>query len=162
MAYNLSGTKLDWRRRKLTFQFNELILKKIELTRKVLKVLKNQMIWEACKKTKIQYFNFPGDIQKNSSMDYKSNSSCSSPGKQDKSTLERMERSDRSHPAFGAPVPVLPVRNNLRASHFPPAASRFHFRKGLSSRCSWKCTAIVFIILFVLLLAIASYMSGEF
>ncbi|KAJ0179603.1 hypothetical protein K1T71_005315 [Dendrolimus kikuchii] len=103
-----------------------------------------------------------GDIQKNSSMDYKSNSSCSSPGKQDKSTLERMERSDRSHPAFGAPVPVLPVRNNLRASHFPPAASRFHFRKGLSSRCSWKCTAIVFILLFVLLLAIASYMSASY
>lgn len=104
---------------------------------------------------------FTGDIQKNPSMDYKSNSSCSSPGKQDKSTLERMDRSDR-HPAFGAPVPVLPVRNNLRSTHFPPAASRFHFRKGLSSRCSWKCTAIVFIILFVLLLAIASYMSGMF
>ncbi|KAG6464106.1 hypothetical protein O3G_MSEX014276 [Manduca sexta] len=102
------------------------------------------------------------DIQKNPSMDYKSNSSCSSPGKQDKSTLERMDRSDRSHPAFGAPVPVLPVRNNLRASHFPPAASRFHFRKGLSSRCTWKCTAIVFIILFVLLLAIASYMSASY
>lgn len=104
---------------------------------------------------------FAGDIQKNPSMDYKSNSSCSSPGKQDKSTLERMDRNERSHPAFGAPVPVLPVRNNLRSSHFPPTASRFHFRKGLSSRCSWKCTAIVFIILFVLLLAIASYMSGK-
>ncbi|XP_050362542.1 teneurin-m isoform X6 [Nymphalis io] len=102
-----------------------------------------------------------GDIQKNPSMDYKSNSSCSSPGKQEKSTLERMDRSDR-HPAFGAPVPVLPVRNNLRATHFPPAASRFHFRKGLSSRCSWKCTAIVFIVLFVLLLSIASYMSASY
>ncbi|RVE53849.1 hypothetical protein evm_001511 [Chilo suppressalis] len=102
-----------------------------------------------------------GDIQKNPSMDYKSNSSCSSPGKQDKSTLERMDR-ERAHPAFGAPVPVLPVRNNLRASHFPPTASRFHFRKDLSSRCSWKCTAIVFIILFVLLLAIASYMTASY
>lgn len=101
-----------------------------------------------------------GDIQKNPSMDYKSNSSCSSPGKQEKSTLDRMDRSDR-HPAFGAPVPVLPVRNNLRATHFPPTSSRFHFRKGLSSRCSWKCTAIVFIVLFVLLLSIASYMSGK-
>ncbi|XP_045763059.1 teneurin-m isoform X8 [Maniola jurtina] len=102
-----------------------------------------------------------GDIQKNPSMDYKSNSSCSSPGKQEKGTLERMDRSDR-HPAFGVPVPVLPVRNNLRATHFPPAASRFHFRKGLSSRCSWKCTAIVFIVLFVLLLSIASYMSASY
>ncbi|CAH2092375.1 unnamed protein product [Euphydryas editha] len=102
-----------------------------------------------------------GDIQKNPSMDYKSNSSCSSPGKQEKNTLERMDRSDR-HPAFGAPVPVLPVRNNLRATHFSPAASRFHFRKGFSSRCSWKCTAIVFIVLFVLLLSIASYMSASY
>ncbi|XP_072941823.1 teneurin-m isoform X2 [Epargyreus clarus] len=102
-----------------------------------------------------------GDIQKNPSMDYKSNSSCSSPGKQEKSTLERMDRGDR-HPAFGTPVPVLPVRNNLRAAHFAPTASRFHFRKGLSSRCSWKCTAIVFIMLFVLLLAIASYMSASY
>ncbi|KAJ2950358.1 hypothetical protein O0L34_g8599 [Tuta absoluta] len=103
-----------------------------------------------------------GDLQKNPSMDYKSNSSCSSPGKQDKSTLERMDRSERSHPAFGVPVPVLPVRNNLRSTHFPPNASRFHFRKDLSSRCSWKCTAIVFIILFVLLLAIASYISASY
>ncbi|CAH0721405.1 unnamed protein product, partial [Brenthis ino] len=102
-----------------------------------------------------------GDIQKNPSMDYKSNSSCSSPGKQEKSTLDRMDRSDR-HPAFGAPVPVLPVRNNLRATHFPPTSSRFHFRKGLSSRCSWKCTAIAFIVLFVLLLSIASYMSASY
>ncbi|XP_041973220.1 teneurin-m isoform X2 [Aricia agestis] len=102
-----------------------------------------------------------GDIQKNPSMDYKSNSSCSSPGKQEKSTLERMDRGER-HPAFGQPVPVLPVRNNLRAAHFSPAASRFHFRKGLSSRCSWKCTAIVFILLFVLLLSIASYMSATY
>lgn len=102
-----------------------------------------------------------GDIQKNPSMDYKSNSSCSSPGKPEKSTLERMERSDRPHPTFGTPVPVLPVRNNLRSSNFPSAGSRFHFRKGLSSRCSWKCTAIVFIILFVVLLAIASYITGK-
>ncbi|XP_049696813.2 teneurin-m isoform X10 [Helicoverpa armigera] len=102
------------------------------------------------------------DIQKNPSMDYKSNSSCSSPGKPEKSTLERMERSDRPHPTFGTPVPVLPVRNNLRSSNFPSAGSRFHFRKGLSSRCSWKCTAIVFIILFVVLLAIASYMTASY
>lgn len=94
-------------------------------------------------------------------MDYKSNSSCSSPGKPEKSTLERMERSDRPHPTFGTPVPVLPLRNNLRASNYTSAGSRFHFRKGLSSRCSWKCTAIVFIILFVVLLAIASYMTGK-
>ncbi|CAB3228851.1 unnamed protein product [Arctia plantaginis] len=102
------------------------------------------------------------DIQKNPSMDYKSNSSCSSPGKPEKNTLERMERSDRPHPTFGTPVPVLPVRNNLRSTNFPPTGSRFHFRKGFSSRCSWKCTAIVFIILFILLLAISSYMTASY
>lgn len=102
------------------------------------------------------------DIQKNPSLDYKSNSSCSSPGKPEKNTLERMERSDRPHPTFGTPVPVLPVRNNLRSTNFPPTGSRFHFRKGLSSKCSWKCTAIVFIILFILLLAIASYMTASY
>lgn len=106
-------------------------------------------------------FNVPGDIQKNPCMEYKCNSSCSSPGKGEGSTLER-ERSERAHAAFGAPVPVLPVRNNLRSSHFPPQPSRFHFRKGLSSRCSWRCTAILFILLFVLLLAISSYMSGKY
>lgn len=102
-----------------------------------------------------------GDIQKNPCMEYKCNSTCSSPGKTSGS-LERAERSERAHAAFGAPVPVLPVRNNLRGSHFTTNASRFHFRKGLSSRCSWRCTAILFILLFVLLLAISSYMSGEF
>lgn len=97
------------------------------------------------------------DIPKNSTMDYKSNSSCSSPSKE--------KNSDRCGLPFGsAAVPVLPVRNNLRrpnSSHFPPAASRFHFRKGLASRCSWRCTAIVFIMLSVVLTAALSYISGS-
>ena len=63
---------------------------------------------------------------------------------------------------FGTPVPVLPVRNNLRrpnSSHFPQ--SRFQFRKGLTSKCTWKCTAIVFIIFSVVLTAALTYMSGK-
>ncbi|KAJ9578404.1 hypothetical protein L9F63_005377, partial [Diploptera punctata] len=62
---------------------------------------------------------------------------------------------------FGTPVPVLPVRNNLRrpnSSHFPQ--SRFQFRKGLTSKCTWKCTAIVFIIFSVVLTAALTYMSA--
>ncbi|KAG5882426.1 hypothetical protein JTB14_007052 [Gonioctena quinquepunctata] len=94
---------------------------------------------------------------KNPTIDYKSNSSCSSPSKD-------MKNSDRcgSMP-YGAQVPVLPVRNNLRrpnSSHFPQA-SRFHFRKGLASRCTWKCTAIGFIMLSVVLTAALSYISAS-
>ncbi|KAI4462797.1 teneurin and n-acetylglucosamine-1-phosphodiester alpha-n-acetylglucosaminidase [Holotrichia oblita] len=89
-------------------------------------------------------------------MDYKSNSSCSSPSKDVKNT-------DRCGLPYGTAVPVLPVRNNLRrpnSSSFPPA-SRFHFRKGLASKCSWKCTAIVFIMLSVVLTAALSYISAS-
>lgn len=97
---------------------------------------------------------------KNSPLDYKSNSSCSSPSK----ILEnhQQKNSERCSLPFGTPVPVLPVRNNLRrpnSSHFPPA--RFQFRKGFT-KCSWRCTAIVFIILSVVLLAAVTYMSGKF
>lgn len=96
------------------------------------------------------------DMPKNSTLDYKSNSSCSSPSK-DKS-------SERCNLPFGTPVPVLPVRNNLRrpnSSHFPQA-SRFHFRKGIATKCTWKCTAIVFIMLSIVLTAALSYISGKF
>lgn len=89
-------------------------------------------------------------------MDYKSNSSCSSPSKD-------LKNSDRCGLPYGTPVPVLPVRNNLRrpnSSHFPPA-SRFHFQKGLASKCSWKCTAIFFVVLSVVLTAALSYISGK-
>ncbi|XP_069696130.1 teneurin-m isoform X2 [Periplaneta americana] len=98
----------------------------------------------------------PTDVPKDSPLDYKSNSSCSSPSKGD-----IQKNSERCSLPFGTPVPVLPVRNNLRrpnSSHFPQ--SRFQFRKGLTSRCTWKCTAIVFIILSVVLTAALTYMSA--
>ncbi|XP_072394437.1 teneurin-m isoform X1 [Diabrotica undecimpunctata] len=96
---------------------------------------------------------------KNPSIDYKSsNSPCSSPSKD-------MKNSERcgSLPYGAHTVPVLPVRNNLRrpnSSHFPQA-SRFHFRKGLASKCTWKCTAIAFIMLSVVLTAALSYISAS-
>ncbi|KAJ8911461.1 hypothetical protein NQ315_013565 [Exocentrus adspersus] len=96
--------------------------------------------------------------QKNSTIDYKSNSSCSSPSK-DMKTADRCG----SGMPYGPQVPVLPVRNNLRrpnSSHFPQA-SRFHFRKGLASKCTWKCTAIAFITLSVVLTAALSYISAS-
>lgn len=90
-------------------------------------------------------------------MDYKSNSSCSSPSKD-------MKNPDRCGLPYGTPVPVLPVRNNLRrpnSSHFPPGGG-FHIRKGLASKCSWKCTAIVFITLSVVLIGALIYISGMY
>ncbi|XP_035215579.1 teneurin-m-like isoform X2 [Stegodyphus dumicola] len=55
-------------------------------------------------------------------------------------------------------VPVIPVRNNLRrplSSRF--SHSRFQFRKTLSSRCTWKCTAIIFMFLSLVLLTSLTY-----
>ncbi|XP_075234226.1 teneurin transmembrane protein Ten-m isoform X2 [Lycorma delicatula] len=95
------------------------------------------------------------DIPKGT-MDYKSNSSCSSPSK-----MDIQKNSERCSLGFGPPVPVLPVRNNLRrpgsTHHFPPP--RFQFQKSFASRCTWKCTAIVFIILSLVLTAALTYVS---
>lgn len=93
---------------------------------------------------------------KSSPMDYKSNSSCSSPSKM----LDGHAKGPCSVP-YGTPLPGLPARNTLRrpnSSHFPP--KRFPFRKSLT-KCSWRCTAIVFIILSVVLFAAVTYMSGK-
>ncbi|XP_066154380.1 teneurin-m isoform X3 [Euwallacea fornicatus] len=102
---------------------------------------------------------------KNQVIDYKPNSSCSSPSKDFKnSTLPGGGMPGSNSLPYGAQIPVLPVRNNLRrpnSSHFPPTASRFHFRKGLASRCTWKCTAIACIVLCVVLTAALSYISAS-
>ncbi|XP_033609261.1 uncharacterized protein LOC111869196 isoform X2 [Cryptotermes secundus] len=61
---------------------------------------------------------------------------------------------------FGTPVPGLPIHNNLRrpnSSHFPQ--SWFQFWRGLTSECTWKCTAIICIILSVVLAGVLTYVS---
>ncbi|XP_060530352.1 teneurin-m isoform X2 [Cylas formicarius] len=103
---------------------------------------------------------------KNSTIDYKSNSSCSSPSKDMKSSGAGSVggMGGVGGLSYGAQMPVLPVRNNLRrpnSSHFSPAASRFHFRKGFANRCTWKCTAIIFIVLCVALIAALSYITAS-
>ncbi|XP_046665298.1 teneurin-m isoform X3 [Homalodisca vitripennis] len=98
----------------------------------------------------------PADAHKGT-LDYKSNSSCSSPSK-----VDIQKNSERCSLGFGPPVPVLPVRNNLRrpnSSHHFGSPPRFQFQKSFASRCSWKCTAIVFIILSLVLTAAVTYMS---
>ncbi|CAM1309531.1 Uncharacterised protein g5188 [Pycnogonum litorale] len=60
------------------------------------------------------------------------------------------------------PVPVLPVRNDLRRpSTYTFPSSRFKFGKAVSKRCSWKCVAIVFILLFLALLPVLAYFIGK-
>jgi hypothetical protein len=50
----------------------------------------------------------------------------------------------------------------------PPSQHHHHystpinFRKGFTSKCSWRCTAILVIMLCVVLLSILVYMSSKF
>lgn len=111
------------------------------------------------------YFFFPDHQNKTPTIaDYKSNSSCSSPSKDVVSSKDRSAFSNTHsfgrHPHQGGPV--LPLRRPT-SSHFPPNGSgtgRFHFRKGLASRCTWRCAAVAFITLSVVLTAALSYISG--
>ncbi|KAG8200277.1 hypothetical protein JTE90_021927 [Oedothorax gibbosus] len=70
------------------------------------------------------------------------------------------KNSERCHLPYPSPssVPGIPVRSNVRrplSSRF--SHSRFQFRKTFSSRCSWKCTAIVFMLLSLVLLTSLTY-----
>lgn len=114
----------------------------------------------------------PSDINKGSPIDYKSNvsqgSACSTP------TKDTLKQYDRSY--VGGPM--MPTRgifggsatNTLGTGHLTVGSQHHHhhhystplnFRKGLSSKCTWKCTAILVIMLCVILFSILVYMSGE-
>ncbi|XP_045480143.1 teneurin-m isoform X2 [Harmonia axyridis] len=96
-------------------------------------------------------------LSKNPTIDYKSNSSCSSPCKE----MKNPDRLGTTNPYTGAHA-SLSLRNNQRHvnSHFTPP-SRFHIRKDFTSRCSWKCTAIIFIMSTVILFAGVSYLLAS-
>lgn len=116
------------------------------------------------------------DINKGSPIDYKSGgvsggSACSTP------TKDTLKQYDRAYSG-----PMMPARGMgglfggsatgtlVNAHHMnagPPPLHHHHhystplnFRKGFSSRCTWKCTAILVIMLCVVLLSILVYMSG--
>ncbi|KAK9876572.1 hypothetical protein WA026_013952 [Henosepilachna vigintioctopunctata] len=95
-------------------------------------------------------------ISKNPALDYKSNSSCSSPCKEMKS----QERLGSTNPYTG-PHNSMNNRNMDRHPHphFPPPSRVFH--KDFASRCTWKCTAIVFIMCSVILFAGLSYLLAS-
>ncbi|XP_022179145.1 teneurin-m isoform X3 [Myzus persicae] len=92
-------------------------------------------------------------------LDYKNTSSCSSPSKTD-----IHKSSERCSLGYGVGMPVLPVRNNLRrptSSHHFSSASRFQFQKGFASRCSWKCTSIVLIVVCLLMAVALTYITSS-
>lgn len=92
-------------------------------------------------------------------LDYKNTSSCSSPSKTD-----IHKSSERCSLGYGVGMPVLPVRNNLRrptSSHHFSSASRFQFQKGFASRCSWKCSSIVLIIVCLLMAVALTYITSS-
>ena len=110
------------------------------------------------------------DINKGSPIDYKSNvsqgSACSTP------TKDTLKQYDRAYTG-----PMIPTRgifggsatNTLGAGHLTVGSQHHHhhhystplnFRKGITSKCTWKCTAILVIMLCVILFSILVYMSG--
>ncbi|GFU07605.1 teneurin-m [Nephila pilipes] len=98
----------------------------------------------------------PGDVPKLPASLKKSDANASHAA----SHLGDAKSAERCHLPYPSTtsVPGIPVRNNLRrplSSRF--SHSRFQFRKTLSSRCSWKCTAIIFMFLSLVLLTSLTY-----
>ncbi|KAL7013311.1 hypothetical protein ACKWTF_015326 [Chironomus riparius] len=112
------------------------------------------------------------NINKGSQIDYKSNisggSACSTP------TKDTLKQYDRAYSG-----PMIPTRgifggsanNTLGTGHLTVGSHQTHhhhhystplnFRKGFSSKCTWKCTAILVIMLCVILFSILVYMSAS-
>lgn len=100
-------------------------------------------------KNNFLFFSFP-DINKGSPIDYKSGSACSTP------TKDTLKSYDRNYTG-----PVLPPRSAMcgAPSHY---SAPLNFRKGLAAKCSWKCTAIVVIMLSVVLLSVLIFVAGKY
>jgi teneurin len=128
------------------------------------------------RETKIDVINEQfafADINKGSPIDYKSGetgSACSTPTKE---TLKYDRAYSGGHiPArgiglFGGSATGTLVGTHHHMNPGPPSHHHHHystplnFRKGFTSKCSWKCTAILVIMLCVVLLSILVYMSGK-
>jgi hypothetical protein len=95
-------------------------------------------------------------------------SACSTP------TKDTLKQYDRAYPG-GPMIPSQRIfggsaTNTLGGGHLTVGSQHHHhhhystplnFRKGFSSKCTWKCTAILVIMLCVILFSILVYMSGE-
>lgn len=96
---------------------------------------------------------FVSDINKSSPIEYKTqNSACSTP------TKDTLKSYDRTM-GMG---PVLPPRSTICG---PPSHHHYsaplNFRKGLASKCTWKCTAIIVIMLSAVLMSTLIYITGK-
>ena len=58
-------------------------------------------------------------------------------------------------------TPFLPMRNNL-ASSVDHQKSHRHFMEKNMNKCSWRCIAIFFVVLAVILSAALAYITGKF
>lgn len=101
-------------------------------------------------------FFFPffvfADINKGSPIEYKTgNSACSTPTKD---TLKSYDRN-----CIGGPV--LPPRSTMMGPPSHHYSAPLNFRKGLASKCTWKCTAIIVILLSVVLTCTIIYMTSK-
>ncbi|GBN22914.1 hypothetical protein AVEN_160374-1 [Araneus ventricosus] len=76
-----------------------------------------------------------------------------------KTVNESKTNPERCHLSYSSGVPV-PVCNNVRRSS-PGHYSRFQFRKSFSSRCTWKCTAIVCLFISLAILSALAYFVGK-
>lgn len=108
-----------------------------------LKIKKNVIL------TKNSFYIFSPDINKGSPIDYKSGSACSTPTKD---TLKSYDRN-----CMG---PVLPPRGAMcpPTNHYSPP---LNFRKGLTSKCSWKCTTLAVSVIGIAIFAILIYILGK-
>lgn len=100
----------------------------------------------------IYHFFFIPDLNKGSPIEYKTNSACSTPTKD---TLKSFDRTM----GIG---PVLPPRGTICGPPSHHYSAPLNFRKGLASKCTWKCTAIIVIMLSVVLMSTLIYITGKF
>jgi len=60
-----------------------------------------------------------------------------------------------------ADTPFLPVRNNLQPRCNGRGPSPPRFEKDLTRKCSWRCVAIFFVVLAIILSAALAYITGK-
>ncbi|XP_069951086.1 teneurin-m-like isoform X3 [Cherax quadricarinatus] len=108
----------------------------------------------------------PSDMPKTSTLEYKSGLHSPSLHSPVKGDAQKAMEGYNVQFGGGLPAPVLPVRNNLRRPG-PGAGPRgvggpssSGGRGPGSPRCSWRCTAIIFITIAVVLAAILIYIAA--
>lgn len=98
-----------------------------------------------------RFFCIFADINKGSPIEYKSGSACSTP------TKDTLKSYDRNYTG-----PVLPPRSTMCGAPSHHYSAPLNFRKGLAAKCTWKCTAIVVIMLSVVLLSVLIFVAGKY